>query len=546
MSVVDVQILSEGQAVDPSISLLSVDVRRELNRLPSAQLLFIDGDPPAGTFPISDSAVFAVGKQVEITAGYTDDPSTKVTLFRGPVVRHAVEANPQGGTLRIELRDMAHQLTQGRHTALFEKQADSAVFSKLVRAASLKTGRVDATAYQHPALVQFDCTDWDFLVTRAEANGCVVLAHDGQLSWRKLEAPARADFALRLGLDLVVDFSLEIDGLAASSRVSATGWDLPGGKLASAQGRSPPTLAPGDSRSASLARALSGPPQTLAALAPAHSDELAAWADAVLTRAELAAVRGRVTVQGLPKAALLAGMSLEGMGQRFAGTVPITGLAHRIANGLWLTDLQLGLPAKPHHRAEGLASPAAAGLNPPDTGLSLGVVTQVHGDPDGQFRVQVKLLGTDDPPVTLWARVAAPVAGKERGWQLRPAVNDQVVLACLHGDPRQPVVLGSLHGPGHEPPKAVLDDSADDSLSGFATRSGLQLVLDDKKKSLLLKTPAGHQVLLDDDAKAITLEDSHGNQIVLDQDGVRIKSVKDLSLEASGNVTVKGAKIDLK
>lgn len=546
MSVVDVQILSNGKAVDPSLQLLSVDVRRELNRVPWAQLLYVDGDLPQRDFPISSSDVFAVGHAVEIQAGYLDVPSSKATLFSGVVVRHAIEAGVQGSCLRIELRDKAFKLTQGRRTALYEKQTDSDVFKKLVGAAGLATGQVDGTEFQHPALVQFECSDWDFLLTRAEAMGMVLLAVDGKLSLRKLAAPGAAAIKLGLGIDEIYDLSIEIDGLAAASAASASGWDAKEEKVASAKGKSPPAMAPGKSRSAELAKALESAERQLAAQVPLAPSELTAWSSAELARAELAAVRGRLTVQGRPKAALLDGLALEGMGKRFAGTVPVTGLAHRIGSEGWRTDLQLGLPAQGHHRAEGLAAPPAAGLHPPYAGLGLGVVTKVHGDPDGQYRVQVTLAATGDPAITVWAQVALPQAGKESGWFLRPAVGDQVVLACLQGDPRLPVVLGSLHGPKHKPPAALFDDTADDKFSGFATRNGLSLVLDDKKKSLLIKTPAGHQVLLDDDAKAMTLKDSHGNEIVLDKDGVRIKSTKDLSFEASGNVTIKGAKIDLK
>lgn len=546
MSVVDVQVLSNGQVVDPSLQLLSVDVRRELNRVPWAQLLYVDGDLPQRDFPISSSDVFAVGREVQVKAGYLDLPSSKATLFSGVVVRHAVEAGTQGSCLRIELRDKAYKLTQGRRTALYEKQTDSDVFKKLVGAAGLATGQVDSTSFQHPALVQFECSDWDFLLTRAEAMGMVVLAVDGKLSLRKLAPPGAPAIQLGLGIQDIYGLSLEIDGLAAASAASATGWNAKDEKVASARGDAPPGMTPGTSSSATLAKALASAERQLAAQVPMTPAELTAWSNAELARAELAVVRGRLTVQGLPKAALLDGMALDGMGKRFAGTVPVTGLAHRIGAEGWRTDLQLGLSAQGHHRADGLAAPPAAGLHPPHGGLGLGVVTKVHGDPDGQYRVQVALAATGDPAITVWAQVAMPVAGKESGWYLRPAVGDQVVLACLQDDPRLPVVLGSLHGPKHKPPAALFDDTADNKFSGFATRTGLSLVLDDTKKSLLIKTPAGHQVLLDDDAKAMTLKDSHGNELVLDQDGVRIKSTKDLNFEASGNVTIKGAKIDLK
>lgn len=546
MSLVEVEIRSNGQLIDATLSLLSVDIRRELNRVPVAQLVFVDGDLPQGKFPVSDSKTFAVGAVVRIAAGYMGDASGKKTLFEGMVVRHGVESGVQGSSLRVELRDKAIQLTQGRHSALFEKQSDSDVFKKLVGQAGLKAGKVDATPCTHPALVQFQSSDWDFLLTRAEAMGCVITVLDGTVSLRSPSAVGNAVLSVTLGVDAIHSLELEIDGLAAATAATASGWDLKQHKAAQAKGKAPPALAPERSRSAGLAKALFSSQPVLATTATLLPDELSAWSSAALMRAELAAVRGRVGVTGTHLAELLALVELHGMGDRFAGKLPITGLAHRIAEGAWRTDLQLGLSARPHHLADALPAPPAAGLHPPLAGLNLGTVTQVHQDPDKEWRLQIALSGLPDPQMKLWARLALPVAGKDRSWYLRPAVGDQVVVGCLGDDPRQPVVLGSLHTAKNPPPKALTDDTADDALSGFASRSGLSLVLDDKKKSLLIKTPAGHQVLLDDDAKAITLKDSHGNELVLDQDGVRIKSVKDLAFEASGNVTIQGSKVDLK
>lgn len=547
MSVVDVRIKSNGKAVDPALSLLSVDIRRELNRLPTAQLVFVDGDMPVGDFPISSSTVFDVGAEIEIEAGYLGEQSSHASLFKGVVVRHAIEAGSGGSAsamLRIELRDKAIRLAQGRRTALYEQMSDSDVFKRLVGDAGLKLGQIDATSFKHPALVQYQCSDWDFLLVRAEAQGRVITVVDGMVSLVTPKAAAEADHMASYGGDIYA-FDIEVDGMASAAGAKASSWDSKNQAVVTGQGSNPPALAVGRSHSDKLAKGLNRAALQLGSPAPLAQDELTTWATATLMRAELASVRGTVRLMGLPKAALLRGVELSSIAKRFNGKAPVTALAHRIAEGQWTTDLQLGLAARPHHLADGLAQPPASGLNPPLAGLCLAVVSQVHQDPDKAWRVKVQLAGLPDPAVAVWARLALPQAGKDRGWYLRPEVGDEVVLGCLHDDPRQPVVLGCLHSAKNPPPASLTDDTADDALSGFFTRSGLSLVLDDKKKSLLIKTPAGHQVLLDDDAKSLGLKDSHGNEITLDKDGVRIKSVKDLAFEASGNVTVKGSKIDL-
>jgi uncharacterized protein involved in type VI secretion and phage assembly len=54
-------------------------------------------------------------------------------------------------------------------------------------------------------------------------------------------------------------------------------------------------------------------------------------------------------------------------------------------------------------------------------------------DPDGRGRVQVRLLahdGVDAQDAPLWARVVAPLAGKDRGAFFMPEVEDEVLRLC--------------------------------------------------------------------------------------------------------------------
>ncbi len=166
-------------------------------------------------------------------------------------------------------------------------------------------------------------------------------------------------------------------------------------------------------------------------------------------------------------------------------------------------------------------------------------------DPDKQHRIKVRLPVLGDGAEGLWARLATPEAGKGRGISFRPEPGDEVVLGFFNDDPRQPVVLGALFGSKNTPPDAVHDATDKNTLRGLVTRSGLTLALDDDKKQLSLQMPSGAKLLMDDDGEAIVLSDKHGNKITLDKNGIALKSAKDLLLDASGNVTVKGAKIDL-
>ena len=62
MSIVTATILSDGKSMDPKYELLSIDISKEVNRIPDAQLLLLDGDAAQGKFEISDTAFFEPGK----------------------------------------------------------------------------------------------------------------------------------------------------------------------------------------------------------------------------------------------------------------------------------------------------------------------------------------------------------------------------------------------------------------------------------------------------------------------------------------------------
>jgi len=70
--------------------------------------------------------------------------------------------------------------------------------------------------------------------------------------------------------------------------------------------------------------------------------------------------------------------------------------------------------------------------------------------------------------------------------------------------------------------------------------------VDNSKSSVFIQTPDANKIVLDDDGKAIRISDQHGNTITMNGDGIAIKSARNLTIEASGNVEIKGQKVDVK
>src|ERR1043166_3093643 len=103
------------------------------------------------------------------------------------------------------------------------------------------------------------------------------------------------------------------------------------------------------------------------------------------------------------------------------------------------------------------------------SGVVVGVVTN-NQDPEGMGRVKVKFPWLSDEDESNWARVAAPMAGKERGFYFLPEVDDEVLVAFKQGDVRFPYVVGSLWN-GKDAPPAKNDDGKND-VRVIKSRSG--------------------------------------------------------------------------
>ena len=166
MSVVTPTILSEGKVMDPSYELLSLDITKEVNRIPVAELIFIDGDITKETFPISDSSFFEPGKEIEIKLRYEPD-GKDTTVFKGLVIGQQVAVDGRDSLLTVALKDAAIKLALTRKSTVYRKQTDDKIMSTLIAGGKLTKGKLATTEPEHAEIVQYYCTDWDFLLSRA-------------------------------------------------------------------------------------------------------------------------------------------------------------------------------------------------------------------------------------------------------------------------------------------------------------------------------------------------------------------------------------------
>ena len=193
-------------------------------------------------------------------------------------------------------------------------------------------------------------------------------------------------------------------------------------------------------------------------------------------------------------------------------------------------------------------------------GVAVGIVTN-NQDPDALGRVKVRFPWLSDEDESQWARVAAPMAGNDRGVYFLPEVDDEVLVAFEHGDIRFPYVVGALWNGKDAPPASNGDGK--NNVRVIKSRSGHIVKLNDEdgKETIEIVDKSGKNSLVVDTAKNtititsdkdITLKASNGT-ITLDaqkvavksSDASKIESGAGLDVKASGTLNIKGATVNI-
>jgi len=543
MAIPDIKISCDGRPLPAELEVLDLEIKLELNRIPQASLTLLDGNVAERCFEVSDGNLFKPGSRVSIALGYVGGGPAPEQIFEGIVTRHAVSAGGEGLRLKVNLRDRAITMTRSRHSRVFANKSDAEVMRQLISQANLKVGRLARTPITHPELVQFNVSDWDFIACRSDVLGLAIRVQCGEISALPLAlgAPKRT---LDYGLDDTRELELELDGAQQWASLKVQSWDRANLAPTDPVKANPANLQIGNQTDTFLAEAVAASAATLLHGAPTAPAELQSWADARLLRSRLSLLRGTAVVDGGADLKPLDTVEIKGVGQRFNGKALVSGVTHTIDGDGWRSRLRLGLSADWFARTTELAEVPAAGLLPPAIGLQIATVASLAEDPDGELRVQVKLLQMAADPALQWARPLSPDAGAGRGFVFRPEVGDEVVIGFLNDDPRQPLILGALFGSKNKPPQPVQSPDKTNPLRAIVSRAGSRIVFDDKTPALHIETTAAgkadgeykNKISLDEKAKTIIIEDQHNNKIELSDKGISLSSDKDISISAKGNI----------
>jgi phage baseplate assembly protein V len=165
-------------------------------------------------------------------------------------------------------------------------------------------------------------------------------------------------------------------------------------------------------------------------------------------------------------------------------------------------------------------------------GLATAIVAEAQEESD-EGRVPLRLPWYDRRMVTRPCRVAQLYAGDGYGAFWKPEEGTEALVAFVHGDMRDPVVLGSLYNGVDKP---TTSPAAGEDQKVLVTKGGHRIVFDDKAETVTVATKSGASVTLD----------GQGSQVTIAADTKITLKARDIELVADGgDVTVRGATIRL-
>lgn len=171
-------------------------------------------------------------------------------------------------------------------------------------------------------------------------------------------------------------------------------------------------------------------------------------------------------------------------------------------------------------------------------GTYLAKVVAVN-DPEGIGRVQIRLFAFDGPEsqnAPIWARVAVPFAGDNRGGFFIPDVDDEVLVSFINGDPRQPIVIGGLWSGSATVPETLGGSGDRVDRWTITGKAGTRIAIVEEQPSdatISFTTPGGVQGELTDAGGGKIEFTIGGTTVTYDNQGVTINTSMNVKVQAT-------------
>jgi phage protein D/phage baseplate assembly protein gpV len=476
-----------------------------------------------------DSALFDLGKTVEVHLGYGNDLEP-ASLGEITAIEPEFPADESGSSVVVTGADKSHRLRRSQPEATtYEKTSDSVIAARI----AVENGLVPVVDPTPPFLDKVNQTtsDMAFLKSRAEQYFFDVYVewdrlHFGfprpktaahVLEWgRNLSSfSPRISAAGLAGLQIIRDYNQE---LAQSVFGIAMAADFDTANLEEKLGSAAMDLLSSLTRNEFRKGKVSNP------------FDATTLAKSLLADLLDGMYEGTGSCVGIPDLAAGDYIAIEGVGKRFSGTYRLRKVKHVIGERGFHTTFEIAqadttsLVGMLRKYVDDLPSP---NKEQSFSGVIVAEVVDNNEFADAQVpigRVKVKYPRFGGKSTSGWAPCVSPMTGAGMGFYALPEKGDQVLVAFEGGDLNQPYVIGGLWHARAKPPETNSDG---------------------KNSKRVIRSRAGHKITFDDtaDVGKLTVEDGKGSVITLDatNGNVTISAKNNLAIKAGGNISLEAA-----
>lgn len=491
----------------------------------------------------TDSALFDVGKKVEIYMGYSGGLHP---MMLGEIT--AISPSfPQGGapTITITGYDKSHRMrhnSPARYT--FKNMKDSNI-AALIASENLLIPVVDPAPTPARESVQQTGSDWAFLKQLADRNCFQVYVHWDKLYFR-FPRPQTEIVVLEWGKNLS-SFTPRLSTSGQFGIQIVRGYDY---KLAQNIVEILPAISLGSDLDNITERLGSSFVDQLVELGrnvvrdkPVDNYlDATVLAKSILMQLLEGLFEGSGSTIGNPKLRAGDTIKIKGIGKRFSGNYRLSKVTHTIGESGYITQFEVSQQYT-STLLQSLRKKISETPSPNEQEKIYGVVigkVENNIDKEGLGRVQLSFPHLSDINLSNWARIAASMAGGDKttstswGTYFLPDIGDEVLVAFEQGDINKPVVIGSLWNGLARPPEV---NKSSNEKKVIKMKSGMQIVFDETtgSENLFLQDKAGSTIKMDsrEGNESLLLQDKAGSMIKMDS------AKGDIIIEAKNTVTIK-------
>lgn len=544
---VSIKIKVDGNEIDHCV-LISVETTKKINIVPKARLRLQQGDVLAsGTFPTDEEDYFKPGKEIELEIGFHQET---VSIFKGIITKTENSTPSQDSVieLSIECQDKAFRMTAPPKNRHFRNVTDKDIAETIAQENQISETQIADTNISHEEITQNNQSDWDFVVSRLDSIGFYCCVSDNVFVSKVLprDLPDSDDMTTFVYGENIFKIQTDTDARTQPQDVNVRTWNPASQsvQLTSSDGNAV-TGQGGNIDTNTLSTAAGSHTLDITHSGTMTQQEQQALTDARKLKSHLSKIRGNFKTFGNTLVKVGDVIKLLRIGSRFDGNHLVSEVTQNYENGCWETEIHFGLaseqffsetinPHQPHA--------TATGALPSVQGLQIGIVTQIDGD--SEHRVKVRLPLVNDSDEGIWARISTLDAGNGRGTFFRPEPNDEVILAFINNDIRNPVILGMLHSSALPPP---ITPAAANNEKGYISRDGgIKMIFDDGATAFKVETQAGKKLTISDQDQQVQIEDETGNKITFATSGVTLESATNLTIKAGATLSLEGINLTIK